>query len=248
MAHKQQIEFIKSFSQILGTENIDNILEIGSFDVNGIIRTLFKNGQRYTGIDLCEGPGVDKVISGHLYGIYNYYDLVISCEVFEHNPFWLETFVNMIRVTNEDGWVVFTCATTGRLEHGTARTNPTLSPGTSSIGWNYYKNLTKKEFMRRINLNLHFEEYKFYEIEKSSDLYFIGKKKADKKTEEIFSKMDAVVTKIKKIEEITIMKRIRHKPLKILSKFVSDKFYQEVAIPYERYSVKLSNILFGRNR
>jgi len=40
------------------------VLEVGSYDVNGSVRPLFKNRQRfpsYTGIDMREGPGVDMV-------------------------------------------------------------------------------------------------------------------------------------------------------------------------------------------
>jgi len=32
----------------------------------------------------------------------NSFDCTISVECFEHNPFWLETFVNMLRMTRED--------------------------------------------------------------------------------------------------------------------------------------------------
>ena len=42
------------------------------------------------------------------------FDVVISCECFEHNPYWRETFLNMTRVLRPGGLFVLTCATTGR--------------------------------------------------------------------------------------------------------------------------------------
>lgn len=31
------------------------------------------------------------------------YDITISCNCFEHNPYWRETFLNMHRMTKEGG-------------------------------------------------------------------------------------------------------------------------------------------------
>jgi 23S rRNA G2069 N7-methylase RlmK/C1962 C5-methylase RlmI len=37
------------------------VLEIGSYDVNGGIRHLFRGASDYVGVDLDHGPGVDRV-------------------------------------------------------------------------------------------------------------------------------------------------------------------------------------------
>jgi 2-polyprenyl-3-methyl-5-hydroxy-6-metoxy-1,4-benzoquinol methylase len=56
------------------------------------------------------------------------FDVVISCEVMEHNPFWVATLTNMIRLLKPGGLLVMSCATIGRKEHGTARSLPGASP------------------------------------------------------------------------------------------------------------------------
>ncbi|TPV55134.1 methyltransferase domain-containing protein [Aestuariibacter sp. GS-14] len=147
-----------------------SVLEIGSHSVNGSIRDLFDT-EDYTGLDLSEGEGVDEVISGHLYSSDKRFDVVISCECFEHNPYFVETFENMINHLAEDGLLIFTCATTGRPEHGTSRTDPSMSPGTSSLNWDYYRNLTEADFKgfgKELSGSL------FFTNEYSQDLYFIG--------------------------------------------------------------------------
>jgi hypothetical protein len=54
----------------------------------------------------------------------------------------------MVRVCKPGGLIVMSCATLGRREHGTARTSPGASPLTVALGWNYYRNLTARDFRR----------------------------------------------------------------------------------------------------
>lgn len=177
MAHPQQLLFVKTLSEMVapGGWSGMKVLEIGSFYVNGSIRPFF-DGSEYVGVDLCEGPGVDLVSPGHELKMPNgSFDLSISCECFEHDPHWMETFKNMIRLTREGGLVVFTCATTGRVEHGTSRSGADQSPGSQSIGWDYYHNLTENDLLSKINLDEFFESFFFVLHPASRDLYFAGK-------------------------------------------------------------------------
>lgn len=181
MAHQEQLNFIRTTSQSLTKDySKRKILEIGSFDVNGSTRQFFQKSN-YVGVDLSEGPGVDVVCEGNkLDHPDQTYDLTLSCECFEHNPHWSDTFMNMYRMTQSGGVVVFTCATTGRPEHGTTRTSPAVSPGSQSIGWDYYQNLTEGDFVSAFQLDKLFVEYFFLTNEKSFDLYFVGLKNGDK--------------------------------------------------------------------
>jgi len=175
MSHVQQIEYVNSIkSNYLNYFKNKKILEVGSLDINGSVRTFFENCD-YTGLDVGEGKGVDMVCEGQTFqGESNSYDVVISCECFEHNPYWLETFENMYRMCKPDGLVIMTCATTGRKEHGTSRTSPRKSPLTVAKGWDYYKNLTEEDFRTNINFDETFSKYEFSNNTKSSDLYFFG--------------------------------------------------------------------------
>jgi SAM-dependent methyltransferase len=180
MSHPQQRQFIKSLSESLSSDFIDNkILEIGSYSVNGSIREFFKNST-YSGVDLTEGPCVDIICEGDkLDHPDDFYDIAISCECFEHNPNWAETFQNMWRMTKKGGVVIFTCATTGRAEHGTTRTSVADSPGTQLMKWDYYRNLTEIDFQEKFNLNELFSSSFFYVNDNSCDLYFYGVKNGE---------------------------------------------------------------------
>jgi SAM-dependent methyltransferase len=175
MAHIQQLQFVKSVATSLN-QNFEKItiLEVGSYDVNGSVRKFFPNST-YLGVDLIEGPSVDLVCEGDkIEHEDDTYDIAISCECFEHNPSWAETFINMYRMTKQGGIVLFTCATTGRPEHGTTRTDPKSSPGTQALKWDYYKNLTEEDFLHACKVDSLFKNYFFITNEFSHDLYFLG--------------------------------------------------------------------------
>ncbi len=175
MSHKSELEFIdtlyKYFPQYF---NNVRVLEIGSLDINGTIRKFF-NSCEYTGIDVGPGCGVDVVCQGQDYDMPDgYYDHVVSCECMEHNPYWHETFLNMIRLCRPGGMITMTCATIGRKEHGTSRIGQESSPLTVDIGWNYYKNLSENHFRKNINFKENFILSRFWCNWSRSDLYFVG--------------------------------------------------------------------------
>jgi len=175
MAHQEQKDFVEklrnSFSEFFTNKKV---LEIGSLNINGSIREFFDNC-KYTGIDVGFGDGVDIVCEGQNYKASDdTYDVVLSAECFEHNPYWLETFKNMIRLCKNNGLVFFTCATDGRPEHGTSKTTPLDSPLTVNLGWDYYRNLNEKNFTDEINFDDYFSEYQFEINEEHKDLYFWG--------------------------------------------------------------------------
>jgi SAM-dependent methyltransferase len=177
MAHFQQLQFVNLVARhMTATWSGLSVLEIGSANVNGSIRPFFTSSH-YTGVDLAPGPDVDVVASGHEVALPdNSIDLTISCECFEHNPKWLETFLNMHRMTKAGGVCLITCASRGRPEHGTTRTRPFDSPSSLSIGWDYYRNLNRDDFERRLPIAQLFEHHAFFRNEVSKDLYFVGRK------------------------------------------------------------------------
>ena len=177
MSHQEQREYVQrlkeGFPDFFSSKRV---LEIGSLDINGSLRSFFTNCD-YIGIDVGEGPGVDIVCQGQEYDAPDKsYDVVCSAECFEHNPYWLETFKNMIRLCKSDGLIFFTCASDGRSEHGTTRTSPADSPLTVGIGWDYYKNLNVFDFVSEINFYDYFSWYGFEYRNNSGhpDLYFFG--------------------------------------------------------------------------
>lgn len=179
MAHKEQQEYLLSIKDKF-PERFQNcsVLDIGSLDLNGNNRHLFSN-YTYIGLDIGEGKNVDVVCRGHEYKSENQFDVVISTECFEHDEFWNLTIENGINLTKSSGLFLFTCATTGRPEHGTRRTTAWASPFTSRLENDYYGNLTENDIRSKINIEEHFLEFEFRSTEGSimSDLYFWGIKK-----------------------------------------------------------------------
>ena len=175
MSHYQALKFIEltdAHFKITQRQNC-SILEVGSYDVNGTVRKILKSND-YIGIDLTEGPGVDKVIGGQECDFDSEnFDLCIASEVFEHNPYWRETFKNMYRMTKNYGLVLITCGSTGRPEHGTARTDPSHAPGTQAVGWDYYHNISTREF-RKMLRGYQFAQQVLIYNKVSKDLYFVG--------------------------------------------------------------------------
>ena len=155
MSHPEQTKFVEVVRD-LNAERLSQarILEVGSFDVYGTFRSMFDSAGEYIGIDLSDGPGVDRVLSAHHLmetEDIGHFDVVISCEALEHDPDWRLSVTNALGVLNSPGMFVVTCASTGRPEHGTTRTNPEESPGTQSLGWDHYSNVGIEEFITHVN-------------------------------------------------------------------------------------------------
>lgn len=175
MAHEaQRVFFTEMKSKFPQYFDDVSVIEMGSLNINGTVRDFYDNPRTYIGIDLGWGPGVDMVCeSQNVMLPDNSFDVAVSAECFEHNPHWLETFVNMHRLAKS--FVIFTCAGKGRPEHGTTRTTPGNSPFT--LNWDYYKNLTEEDFSSRLYLYDMFSEYEFSYNAQAQDLYFWGIKR-----------------------------------------------------------------------
>ena len=168
MSHQAQLDFVASLRDRFPDYFIrKNVLEIGSLNINGSIRPFFQQCT-YVGVDLGEGRDVDVVARGQdLAYADGGFDVVASCECFEHNPEWVATLRNMIRMAC--GLVFFSCATTGRKEHGTRRTTPADAP----FCGDYYRNLTEEDVRQEIDLSA-FKQYEFSTDPHCHDLYFWG--------------------------------------------------------------------------
>jgi hypothetical protein len=171
VSHPEQIQFVsyvRSLFPHLFTKS--SVIEIGSLDINGSVRELFDECE-YTGVDLAEGPNVDLVALGHETNLAeNSFDVAISSECFEHNPFWREAFSEMCRLAGE--LVIVTAATHGRPEHGTYATTPEDSPFTVDR-WDYYRNLGVED-LASLDLNQFFTEYEISYSLTTNDIYFWG--------------------------------------------------------------------------
>ena len=184
--HGQARDFTVFVKNILADFFINKrVLDVGSGDINGNNRFLFDNCE-YDGNDVIQANNVTIVSkTKDLPFQDNTFDTIISTECFEHDPEYRESFSKIYKMLKPDGLFCFTCASTGRYEHGTRRTSPTDSYGT--IGQledmsDYYKNLTHVDLNEVLNLNKLFSAWDTYYNAESKDLYFVGVKVGTSKT------------------------------------------------------------------
>ena len=164
------------------------VLDVGSGDINGNNRFLFENCE-YNGNDVIAAQNVTIVSkTKDLPFTDNTFDTIISTECFEHDPEYRESFIKIYSMLKPDGLLCFTCASTGREEHGTRRKSPNASYGT--IGnlpemSDYYKNITELDLNEVLNLNQLFSTWDTYYNAISNDLYFVGIKKGNSISESL---------------------------------------------------------------
>ena len=178
MAHKEQKEYCTNIkNQFPNYFQNKKVLDCGSLDINGNNRYLFDNCE-YIGIDVGHGKNVDIVSSIHEYeGMDNEYGFIISTECFEHDMHYRDSLHNIVRMLKPGGMFLFTCATTGRPEHGTKRTSPRDAPLLEGEWSDYYKNLTEQDIRDVLNIEEIFSEFKFEIHSGHKDLMFYGIKK-----------------------------------------------------------------------
>lgn len=242
MSHPEQIAFFNVIVEANKTLVAGaSVLEIGSYDVNGSVRKVFAAAGRYVGVDLVAGPGVDVVGFGHELDHRDAsYDMAISGECFEHDPHWRETFLRMVRMTRPGGLVAFSCASRGRPEHGTTRTDKALSPGTQALGMDYYRNLDESDFEETLPLGSMFTAYRFWYLPTHFDLYFAGVKSG--KNDE--GRGRARLPDDAALKHLRSLMPLRHKavraPLRLLSKIIPEPRYQTLIVPYWNTLLRLA--------
>jgi len=95
-----------------------DILEFGSYNINGTIRDHFKNGcKNYVGIDWRDGPCVDIVGLAHKVKFNYKVDAVFSASMLEHDPYWEKSLENMINHLNPGGILVLSWGSAKNAVH-----------------------------------------------------------------------------------------------------------------------------------
>ena len=159
------------------------VLDVGSGDINGNNNFLFENCE-YNGNDVAEAKNVTIVSrTKDLPFEKESFDTIISTECFEHDPEYKESLLKICEMLKSDGLFVFTCASTGRPEHGTRKSRGIDSYGTiANIEdmQDYYKNLTIKDIKEVLDLDSIFSSWDSYYNLESKDLYFVGIKRGKK--------------------------------------------------------------------
>jgi len=107
------VEFLKTH------QYLNKVLEVGSLDVNGSVRDLFKD-REYVGTDMRPGANVDDVVNAHdLLTKYEpeTFDLVFSFDTFEHDDMWWISWDNMKKLVKKGGWLMLAVPSRHCPEH-----------------------------------------------------------------------------------------------------------------------------------
>ena len=99
------------------------ILEVGSFDVNGSIRSYVEefSPRSYVGTDITEGPNVDLVVdANNLISEFgtDSFDFIICTEVVEHVQDWRNVINNIKGVLRQNGCLLLTTRSRRFPYHG----------------------------------------------------------------------------------------------------------------------------------
>jgi SAM-dependent methyltransferase len=182
--HKEARDFTIFIKAFLGDYfKNKKVLDVGAGDINGNNKYLFQNCE-YHGNDVMQANNVTIVSkTKDLPFEENTFDTIISTECFEHDPEYKDSFKKIYKILKPNGLFVFTCASTGRGEHGTRRSDGWSSYGTIAKledMQDYYKNLTVEDLNEALELNkLFFQWESYYNNGPMKDLYFVGIKKGD---------------------------------------------------------------------
>lgn len=95
----------------------EDIIEFGSYNVNGTIRDYFKNYKRYIGVDWRSGPCVDVVGLAHEVKFDFKTKAILSASMLEHDPYWEKSLDNMINHLSPEGILVLTWGSAKNIMH-----------------------------------------------------------------------------------------------------------------------------------
>lgn len=102
--HKESFEIMRYFVEnyLDKSQNLE-IIDIGSYDVNGTYKSLFQSPNwAYTGLDIIQGPNVDIIANSEYdFGIKKKYDVIISGNCLEHVQapwLWIKAVKKILKV------------------------------------------------------------------------------------------------------------------------------------------------------
>ncbi len=157
-------------------------LDAGGGDINGCNKHLFSwdAEERFVCNDIGPAPNATIVsATKDLTFEDGSFDTVVSTECFEHDAQYKESLRKIADLLAPGGVLVFTCASTGRPEHGTRRTSPQDCWATRHKNvefQDYYKNLTLHDVAEALDLDGIFERWVAYYHKRHKDLFFLGVK------------------------------------------------------------------------
>ena len=83
--HPESYKIVEDFAaEFIKGENL-RICDVGSLDINGTYRPIFRDRHHYMGIDIRPGPNVDITVQPYAYPFDDsYFDVIVSGQTMEH--------------------------------------------------------------------------------------------------------------------------------------------------------------------
>ena len=106
--HKESYELMNEMLGYVSASDSLNVLDVGSYNVNGTFRPLVENrGWHYTGVDTVAGPNVDVVTVNPFSFPFDdgTFDVVISGSTMEHVTAIWEWLPELVRVLRPGGFL-----------------------------------------------------------------------------------------------------------------------------------------------
>lgn len=114
--HESALKNAKKFIEKFVNEEY-KILDVGSLNVNGTIKSLVPIKKNYVGLDVVEGPNVDCLIKDYKFPFSDeFFDIIMTSSCFEHCDFFWLIFLEMLRCLKKRG-MIYVCAPSEGFEH-----------------------------------------------------------------------------------------------------------------------------------
>ncbi|MCX8503504.1 MAG: methyltransferase domain-containing protein [Beijerinckiaceae bacterium] len=103
--HDTALATAKKFLSVYNRNGNFRLLDIGSQDINGSIRTVVPTNMSYLGIDFVPGKGVDVILEDpYVFPLEDCsFDYIVTSSCFEHSDFFWLLFLEVLRVLKDDG-------------------------------------------------------------------------------------------------------------------------------------------------
>lgn len=115
--HQSAMKSAKLFFDTYGKyKDLGTVVDIGSQDVNGSLRSICPDKFKYIGVDYQEGANVDIVLTDpYVFPFADQsVDIVVSSSCLEHSEFFWLTWLEILRITKPDGLIYINVPSSGQ--------------------------------------------------------------------------------------------------------------------------------------
>jgi hypothetical protein len=167
--HSEAFQWVEQYA----TGEPVTVLDIGGRDINGSVRSLFPGATAYTVLDILPGDNVDVEADAATWQPDCEYDVIVSCETFEHTAVWPAICATAYLACKPGGMLVATMAGPDRPAHSAYDGSWTLHPD------EFYANIDPDE-LREVLAKCGWEDIVIDQQTSPSDVRTVARKSPDR--------------------------------------------------------------------